>query len=529
MSLRRTFPPHPSVEHLTTIFRRIESGKIVVPAFQRTFVWEQQDVLELLRSVYNGYPIGSILLWAADREFLRISDADEIPFPRNPIEYPVNYVLDGLQRLSSLYGVFHYGERTTSDIFDISFDLNGESFIHSSEINIFSYPVPLNALFNPRRMIEVQRGLIENGMGDDALSRLTDLQARFQEYMIPLVTLSERDLEEVVVIFERVNSTGTRLSRVDFMRAITWSENFDLNHALDDIRSRLEPEGFDLSDDTIVKALGLMFDLDPLPDVLLELRRQTPKELSQAVNKAVDVFLRTFDFLRRYIFVYSNEFVPYEGQMLVLFRVFRDEHSISDHQAAALRAWFFYISFDEVLQGRPDHVVARMIRAVQGQIGSGYIDVSSNSIDHERFIRRRMLKGKALTTAFVTMMVGLEPVSLISNELIPAAELTGSYSTRNFVPILSLQEITEVRSTLLSARTPANVLIVSPAEYPVRPEDAKRIILEAASTESGLKALDRQLINAAAIDALRAGDHAGFLTERAKLIALRASLLMISL
>ena len=40
MTRSRAFPPQPSVEHLTTIFRRIDSGKIVVPAFQRTFVWE---------------------------------------------------------------------------------------------------------------------------------------------------------------------------------------------------------------------------------------------------------------------------------------------------------------------------------------------------------------------------------------------------------------------------------------------------------------------------------------------------------
>ncbi len=209
---RSAFPPQPSVEHLTTIFRRIDSGKIVVPAFQRTFVWELDNVIELLESVYKGYPIGSLLLWAVDHDFLRLSNSPEIPFPKSKPEFPLSYVLDGLQRLSSLYGVFHYKDKNDENIFDVAFDIVDGRFIHSSEVRNAVTAVPLNAVFNPRRLLEVQRTLIDSGLGDDNLSKLTDLQGQFQEYMIPLVTLAQRNLEEVVVIFERVNSTGTRLS-----------------------------------------------------------------------------------------------------------------------------------------------------------------------------------------------------------------------------------------------------------------------------------------------------------------------------
>ena len=134
MTRTRAFPPQPSVEHLTTIFRRIDSGKIVVPAFQRTFVWELDNVIELLESVYSGYPIGSVLLWAVDHEFLRLSNSPEIPFPKSKPEFPLSYVLDGLQRLSSLYGVFHFQDSTVETIFDIVFDILDQRFIHSSEI-----------------------------------------------------------------------------------------------------------------------------------------------------------------------------------------------------------------------------------------------------------------------------------------------------------------------------------------------------------------------------------------------------------
>src|ERR1700755_2714060 len=103
------FPPRPSVEHLLTVFRRIDARKLVIPAFQRTFVWREAQILDLLESVYSGYPVGSILLWNVESPILRVSVSEEIPFPRGKIQYPVDFVLDGLQRLSTLYGVFHFG------------------------------------------------------------------------------------------------------------------------------------------------------------------------------------------------------------------------------------------------------------------------------------------------------------------------------------------------------------------------------------------------------------------------------------
>jgi hypothetical protein len=520
---RSAFPPQPSVEHLTTIFRRIDSGKIVVPAFQRTFVWEQDNVIELLESVYKGYPIGSVLLWAADHDFLRQSNSPEIPFPKSKPEFPLSYVLDGLQRLSSLYGVFHYKDRTDNTIFDVAFDISDSRFVHSSEIKDAATTVPLNAVFNPRRLLDVQRNLIDRGLGDDNLSILTDLQARFQEYMIPLVTLAQRSLEEVVVIFERVNSTGTRLSRVDFMRAITWSENFDLNSALDVISEQIEDQDFELSDGTIVKALGLMYDLDPLPDVLLALRQKPAKSLNKAVADVVEVFRRVFKFLRETLSIFSSDFIPYEGQMLVLFRIFRDRKDLSDEQKTAIKAWFFYVSFEEALQGRPDNFVARMIKATESQIEDGRLDLPIVKIDSERFIRRRMLKGKALTTAFVTMMASLRPHSLHGKAEIPTSALTGTYDAAYFVPILSLQDLISARGRMQSARIPANVLIASPEDVPIKPEVFRSLIFDLAETSAGRASLERQLINEDALKALREKDIRRFLEIRATLMADKAS------
>jgi uncharacterized protein with ParB-like and HNH nuclease domain len=216
--------PQPSVLHVVTIFRMITTGDIRIPAFQRDFVWKERQMLELLDSVLGGFPIGSILLWAVDKPLLKIAPTETTTFPNVPEQFPTNYVLDGMQRLATLYGVFHFGSSTKDERFEVFYDLESSRFTRHDMDEIGECSIPLSALFVPRRLLEHQARIADMKRGDILMERLLSLQASFQDYMIPVVTIRETDVSRIVGIFERVNSTGTRLDPVDFMRAITWAE-----------------------------------------------------------------------------------------------------------------------------------------------------------------------------------------------------------------------------------------------------------------------------------------------------------------
>ena len=100
--------PQPNVDRIDGLASRILSGDILLPKFQRSLVWERPQILSLLDSVARGYPIGSVLLWQSRQELRsenRIADL-EIAVPRP--DYPVNYLLDGQQRLSTICGAMHW-------------------------------------------------------------------------------------------------------------------------------------------------------------------------------------------------------------------------------------------------------------------------------------------------------------------------------------------------------------------------------------------------------------------------------------
>ena len=473
------------MEHLLTVFRRIDARKLLIPAFQRAFVWTESQILDLLESVYSGYPVGSILLWNVDKAVLKPSDSDDVPFPKGPVEYPADFVLDGLQRLSTLYGTFHFGSVTHNERFNVGFHLKQRRFAYLNELDEdVKFFVPLNALFNPRALLNVQQRLFKISGGEELVQMVLTLQSRFQEYMLPLVTLTEREPSEVVSIFERVNSTGTRLGRVDFMRAITWSSDFDLNDALDDIGNELREKNFDLADDTIVKALGLTFNLDPVPDVMLKLRDKSAGQLAESVTLTKKAFGLTTAFLKNDVHIMGSDFVPYEGQWLTLFNVFRSVKKIDDVGRFHLKKWFFTISVSEALQGRPDHFVARLIRRVTERIRTkSYDEFRSDSfarlnLDWYEIASRRMIKGRALSTALVSLLGEVGARSLVDGRLIPLEEYLRTFDTANFLPILSKNELPpDFGGDRISAKVFANLVLVPPSDISAFREKSVREIL----------------------------------------------------
>lgn len=97
----------PSAVKIDKLMSRIADGDIKIPAFQRRFVWNQEQVIELLDSIYKNYPVGSLLLWNSDDTKLKATrNICGFDIPERPVTYPVNYVLDGQQRISAIYAVF---------------------------------------------------------------------------------------------------------------------------------------------------------------------------------------------------------------------------------------------------------------------------------------------------------------------------------------------------------------------------------------------------------------------------------------
>lgn len=511
--------PQPTVLHLLTIFRQISAGEIRIPAFQRDFVWKQKQILDLLDSVRSGFPIGSILLWRVERAILKIAASAQTSFPEVTEKYPTSYVLDGMQRLSSLYGVFHFGT-STDPRFNVWFDLQNERFLHEEDLEPEQKitMVPMAALFAPRVLIEHQSRISKLDNSDVLIDRMVALQAAFQDYMVPVVIIGGEDVGPIVRVFESINSTGTLLSKVDFMRAITWAQDFDLSKSLDRASNWLDEIGFNLSEETIVKCVGMILGIDPSTQSLLNLRAKTSNELEDGFGKFQSSFAAVHKFLQEHLFVGSSDFVPYEGQILVLFKAIGLGEAATQREIVGLKRWFWATSFNESLRGKPDHYVVRAINNWRGLIDGAIRGLEPRlKLAIVDFLERRLIKGKALSSAFTAMFAANEARDLTSTMLIETSGYMRESDPRVFSSIFELAELDEIgMGDGNSTRIFANLVLDPSGKLQTSTMFSAREAIANLVRLNSMDVLESQFIDEATARALIDGDWADFLVGRSE-------------
>ena len=101
--MTNTITVKPDIILIEDLLEDITNGEYKVPEFQRDFVWKSAQMIELFDSILKGYPIGNLLFWQADREY---KTNDKIgPYTIKTNANQSVYVLDGFQRISTLFGV----------------------------------------------------------------------------------------------------------------------------------------------------------------------------------------------------------------------------------------------------------------------------------------------------------------------------------------------------------------------------------------------------------------------------------------
>lgn len=224
---------------LNSLVEFIAIGQIGLPDIQRPFVWPNAKVRDLFDSMYRGYPVGYLLFWQNGidaHETRTIGD-------ENKQKYPSLLIVDGQQRLTSLYAVIKgvpvVRENYSAESIEIAFSPLTESFevsdaairrdpafipnislLLSDKADLFdivdSYLARLSAT---RELSDSDKRQIKQ-----AINRLSKLGS-FPFTALELAsTVTE---EEVSEVFVRVNSKGTPLNQADFiltLMSVFWDD-----------------------------------------------------------------------------------------------------------------------------------------------------------------------------------------------------------------------------------------------------------------------------------------------------------------
>jgi uncharacterized protein with ParB-like and HNH nuclease domain len=204
---------------LIDLFHKMEDGGILAPAFTRGFIWNKARVVDLLESIYQGYPVGTIMVVEGKPDQFEIADADLSRFPslrENRFDrYSTLWLIDGLQRLIALYGSL---KGNFADM-DVYFDLRENKFLQKTRAAHADWVVKMSSLFDYVKFMELQEKFFQSEDAAVLVGSLNRLHRAFIEYQIPLHVVRDVDMNEAVTVFARLNKSGISLSRQEIERA----------------------------------------------------------------------------------------------------------------------------------------------------------------------------------------------------------------------------------------------------------------------------------------------------------------------
>ncbi len=205
---------------LDAIIALIDMRALTLPRFQRGYVWKRPDVSKLMRSLYKGYPVGSLLIWETQ------ATQDDIRGDQPLATGAHKLLLDGQQRVTSLYGIINDKLPAFSDGDEHSF----RNLYFNVETEEFEFYGPVKMKEDPRWISVTD--LMQRGIGPyfprfadhsdsevfvNRLLAISSIKAR--DFHIESVSGADKDMDTVVDIFNQVNSGGTKLSKGDLALA----------------------------------------------------------------------------------------------------------------------------------------------------------------------------------------------------------------------------------------------------------------------------------------------------------------------
>lgn len=430
MTITTTFDS--TKESLQDILHDVREGKIQLPEFQRGWVWDDEHIRSLLASISLSYPIGAVMMLQTGNPAVRFKARLLEGVQIDPHPSPERYVLDGQQRLTSLFQALFLDKPVAT------YDLRGKNiqrwyyldmkkslhpdidreevvlgFGEDRKVRNFRGEVvedyserqaeyqhcifPLTKIFNCG---EWSRGFYKYWKYDEEKIRLFDefeeeIIKRFEKYHVPVIKLlKETPKEAVCQVFEKVNTGGVSLTVFELLTATFAVDDFDL---------REDWEGQRASRGNILKpgrvhrlrkltVLDTLENTDFLQTVTLIATYNHKIERSEAAIscKRKDILRLTladykawaepismgFEKAAKLLFgqkIFTSRDLPYRSQLVPLAALFTalGTKADTDHARAKLLRWYWCGVFGELYGGAIETRFAKDIPDVLAWIDGG--------------------------------------------------------------------------------------------------------------------------------------------------------------
>ena len=211
----------------------IRKQNIVLPEFQREYVWKREQAKQLMVSLYKQYPVGGLLLWNTDNP-PELKNVDKLPDRLGTVQV----LLDGQQRLTTLHMLmtgeiptFYSEAEIESDPRDLYFHLETADFQYHQPSRMDGDAMwrrTIDCFTDNLNVFEIAAQTVDGSNERFTLAQrlnesLNQLRSIVNIDLPKQIVPSDATLDDAIDIFDRVNSQGTKLTDAELaLTHVTW-------------------------------------------------------------------------------------------------------------------------------------------------------------------------------------------------------------------------------------------------------------------------------------------------------------------
>ncbi len=424
------------VLRLLRIINDFEKGTIRVPAFQRDFEWDYSKKVQLFESILKGLPIGTIFLWRPDfidNENYRLFESNSIGgynLPERAIDY--YYVLDGLQRLSTLFGCLIDEKQTllkkdqklwSQQGFNLIYNLETNK-IEKGKKNLQLCEVELYKFVDHNSYAEFIDNMQKENLSTEKKQIFRDRYVHFQRQItsfdLPIVELSGAGINEAVEIFDKLNSTGAKVTSEWKLNALSFNieQNFRLGNEIDELLIDLKEYNFDSLDrkvifNSIVNSFGIVFfDKSSENDNKKIEKLANDPSFIQNTRNTIRSIKKSVDFLHKELKVFNSKLLPYNSQLIFITDFFNKVENPSPIQLKTLKEWLWVTTYSNYFTiynlSKQRKAYDKFQNFIYKNDNPIYLDTLNKNFNTESFpskISMGSVRGKALALFMINFLI----------------------------------------------------------------------------------------------------------------------------
>lgn len=373
--------PKANPAKLLTILHDSYEGKVVLPEFQRNFLWSRDSIQDLLVSILQGYFVGTLLLLDTQSNnplfpFRSIEGLDLVnPSADSNSHATIQLALDGQQRITSLFYALYEPNiplKNTSQPhkfflrLDLALDGDPEDAViglpigakrRMNEMNqyVSEYKaIPFSLLRDTQRLFKwlytEQTFLTEQ----KDITIVESLFKHFTDYMIPVVSLpTTTGKMDIVNIFERINRTGISLSTFDLAVARLYRKDVKLRESWAQFEKAHAQVAKNIKPEFLLKFISLIEGIVPRKSNLVDVADKLTREKFDASwNHATHYISKAFNRLLSTSGGYGafeTKWIPYTTIIVPLAYLLMEIEKIQggENEYRKLDNWYWTSVFSE--------------------------------------------------------------------------------------------------------------------------------------------------------------------------------------